>query len=497
MRHHPATHLIAALAALALLPAGAAAYPRHHRPLRHVKHLVVLYLENHSFDNLYGAFPGANGRAQADPAHTTQVDLDGRPLGCLPQTDVNLTSPPLSTTCTDGALNSHFFNRPFQIDAPDLLPPEATTCPPPDMPPPGSSTGVPKGSGLPGGCTRDLVHRYYQNRVQIDGGRNDKFAVVSDAKGLTMGYYDTSRLPLVSYARRYTLADDFFQGAIGGSFLNHQWLIAARTPEYPGAARDGGACDIHSVLGPNGLPTKDAALTAIPDGDWAVNTIQPINPPYRALTPDCQRLPAQTHATIGDRLSHAGVSWAWYSGGWNDAEAGHPAPLFQFHHQPFAYFARYAPGRAGRRHLRDETEFVEAARDGDLPAVSFVKPFGKENEHPGYTDVGSGERHAVDLIEAVRRSPDWRSTAIVVTYDENGGFWDHVPPPVADRWGPGTRIPTLVISPWARRHHVDHTQYDTTSILATIERRWHLRPLTGRDARANDLRLAFRSSERG
>jgi len=155
------------------------------------------------------------------------------------------------------------------------------------------------------------------------------------------------------------------------------------------------------------------------------------------------------------------------------------------------------PAGVGRSHLCDESEFIAAARAGDLPAVSFVKPIGEENEHPGYTDVATGEQHAVDLIEAVRRSSDWNRTAIIVTYDENGGFWDHVPPPVADRWGPGTRVPTLVISPYARRDFVDHESYDTTSILATIERRYGLAPLNTRDAAANDLRHAFRSSEAG
>src|SRR6266508_902218 len=92
---------------------------------------------------------------------------------------------------------------------------------------------------------------------------------------------------------------------------------------------------------------------------------------------------------------------------------------------------------------------------------------------------------------AVRNGPQWTRTAIIVTYDENGGFWDHVPPPVTDRWRPGTRVPTLIISPFARRGYVDHTFYDTTSILAFLERRWRLEPQTDRDARANDLMNAF------
>jgi acid phosphatase len=432
---------LAALAAAALGLAAPGAMAAEPPPFHHIKHFVVLYLENHSFDNLYGGFEGADGLANADPAHTIQVDLAGNTLKCLAQVDPHLTSPPLPadacSIASGDAFDSHFPNAPFAIDS--YIPLNEKTI--------------------------DLVHRYYQNRVQIDGGRNDKFAVVSDAKGLSMGYYDTSSLALARYAERYTLADRFFQAALGGSFLNHQWLIAARTPVFAGAPTDSGPCDIHTVVDANGLPTAghDNPLTTAADGDFAVNTIQPLNPPFKSGTPDCKRLPPQTYATIGDRLSDAGLSWAWYSGGWNDAVAGNPDPLFQFHHQPFAYFANYAPGAPGRSHLRDESEFLAAAQSGKLPAVSFVKPIGAENEHPGYADVASGEQHAVDLIRAVRRSPDWEHTAIVVTYDENGGFWDHVPPPVADRWGPGTRIPAIVISDWARRHFVDHRSYDTTS----------------------------------
>ena len=465
--------MVAALAAcMALVAPGALAKSR---PFRHIDHFVVIYLENHSFDNLYGTFPGANGLNGADPAHTIQVDLSGHVFKCLEQNDPQLTSPPLPadacSTANGDAFNSHFTNAPFRIDG--YVPPNMKT--------------------------RDLVHRYYQNQVQIDGGKNDKFVGVSDAKGLSMGVYDTANLPLAQYAKRYTLADRFFQGAFGGSFLNHQWLIAPRTPPFAGAASDGGPCDIHTVLDANRLPVagKDLPLTTKADGDWAVNTIQPFNPPFLAGTPDCRRLPPLDGTTIGDRLTGAGIDWAWYSGGWNDAVAGHPDPLFQYHHQPFAYFANYAPGTSGRSHLRDESEFLAAARSGNLPAVSFVKPVGAENEHPGYADLSRGEQHTADLIEAVRSSHDWKKTAIVVTYDENGGFWDHEAPPVVDRWGPGTRVPTLVISPRARRHFVDHESYDTTSIMATIERRYGLAPLSMRDAAANDLRHAFKSSEQG
>jgi phospholipase C len=172
--------------------------------------------------------------------------------------------------------------------------------------------------------------------------------------------------------------------------------------------------------------------------------------------------------------------------------AGKPAGTFQFHHQPFAYFRNFADGSAAKaRHLKDEADFLAAIDAGALPSVSFYKPLGIHNEHPGYTDLMSGERHVADILERIERGPQWKNTAVIVTYDENGGFWDHAEPPKGDRWGPGTRIPALVISPYAKRGHVDHTRYDTTSILKFIETRFGLTPLGERDARADGLTGAF------
>ncbi len=445
--------VMAAGPVLTLVQAGASQGPGPNGnigALAGINHLVVIYDENHSFDNLYGSFPGANGISNASDAATTQVDLSGQPYTCLPQTDPHLVG-----TCLP--------DRPFDI-----------------------TQFVPANQK-----TRDLVHRYYQEQIQIDGGLMDKFVAVSDAQGLSVGYYPTSQLPVAAEAANYVLQDNFFHAAFGGSFLNHQWLICACTPTYANAVRDGSSADHHTVLGANGLPTKDGQLTTVATGDYAVNTIFPSSPPTIAAT----KLPLLTNATIGDRLTAAGVSWNWYSGGWNDAVAGTPDPLFQYHHQAFNYYANYAPGKPGRAHLKDETDFVAAAQAGTLPAVSFVKPLGEDNEHPGYTNLLRGEQHLEALINDVRNGPNWNDTAIVITYDEHGGFWDHVAPPTdpqhSDIWGPGSRVPTIIISPLAKRHFVDHTLYDTTSILATIERRWDVAPLGTRDANANDLRRAF------
>jgi phospholipase C len=432
------TALLTACASVSRAPA-----PTTNATIAKINHVVVIYLENRSFDNLYGEFPGADGIVGLSPDKYQQVDANGAPYATLPQ-------------APDAKLPPNLPNAPFAIE--DYIPSNAPT--------------------------RDLVHRFYQEQAQINGGRMNQFVMVSDAKGLTMGHYHTGALPLATEAKNYTLADHFFHGAFGGSFLNHIYLISTTAPVFPNAPEG-----MRARLDANGRVIADGTVT--PDG-FVVNTAWTVNTPHLGVIPKAQLLPNQTMPTIGDRLSDKNISWAWYSGGWDDAVAGHPSDVFQYHHQPFAYFAKYADGTPGRaQHLKDEKEFFAAARAGTLPVVSFVKPLGDANEHPGYTDLLSGERHALDLINAVRNGPNWNDAVIIVTYDENGGFWDHVAPPKIDHWGPGSRVPALIISPFAKKGFVDHTTYDTSSILALIEHRFGLAPLTKRDAGANDMSAAF------
>jgi phospholipase C len=198
---------------------------------------------------------------------------------------------------------------------------------------------------------------------------------------------------------------------------------------------------------------------------------------------------------IGDLLSAKGITWAWYAGAWQatlDGKNDKNVPNFQFHHQPFNYFAEYAPGTAARaEHLKDGglggSEFIKAIDAGALPQVAFYKPQGNLNEHPGYTDALSGDHHIADLIAHLEKSPQWAHMLVIVTYDENGGFWDHVAPPKADRWGPGNRIPALIIGPAVKKGFVDHTEYDTTSIIRFLTTRFELPVLPGIKARDEAL----------
>ncbi|HTH73078.1 MAG TPA: acid phosphatase [Trinickia sp.] len=472
-----------------------------------VRHIVVIYAENRSFANLYGHFPGVQypidtASAEAAP----QLDRDGKTvLPYLPKIWGGLVPQAQQVGMTRYMIGQDDIaklpNRPFVVsDA--------------------------QGRPLPNAViTRDLWHRFYQNQMQINGGRNDQFVAWADSGALVMGHYRNSAqtLRLWNLARQYTLCDNFFMAAFGGSWLNHIFLISAQAPFYPNIANSP-AKDFISVLeGDDPLGTrlkvapssKPSALDAppkfvrdglfTPDG-YAVNTMAPpYQPSYVAPSangdpnladPSNPRvMPPQAYATIGDRLSAKGVDWAWYSGAWQYAlehrDTG-MSPDFQYHHQPFNYFANYAPGTAARaRHLRDAgigndgstNRFIADIDAGRLPAVTFYKPQGDLNMHAGYADIESGDRHIANVIDHIRNGPQWADTVIVMTHDENGGWWDPVAPPKGDRWGPGSRIPALVIAPFAKKGYVDHTFYDTNSILRFIDRVHGLAPLDGVAAR--------------
>jgi phospholipase C len=446
------------LSLVTAVPALAATLPEHKPGLDRVGHIIVLFLENRSFDHLYGMFPGADGVDNAGFA-AIQVSAEGREFSRLPAVINSRVLWPGSSQSPlgiDTRFSAGLPNGPFRAD---------------------------RYVGL-WERTIDPVHRFYQEQEQIDDGKMDKFVAMSGAGALPMGYFDGSTLKLYQLAAEYTLADRFFHAAFGGGFLNHFWLVCGCTPRF-----DNAPAGLVAQLDPDGKLIRDGAVTA--DG-YAVNTIDPLSTPHDPNVPDRLRLPPQTMPTIGRRLTDAGVSWAWYSGGYADAVAGHPDPSFIPHHQPFTYFADYAEGTAGRaEHLFDERDMIRAIRTRTLPAVSFYKPIGVDDEHPGYADLVHGDNHVAVIIDEIQKSFIWDDAVIIVTYAGNGGIWDHVAPPKVDRWGPGTRVPAIVISPFAKRHFIDHTTYDTTSILKLIEIRWGLTPLGDRDGHAADLTNAL------
>jgi acid phosphatase len=478
-----------------------------------VKTIVVIYGENRSFNNLFANFPGVEHPLSAVKTDQfRQRDRDGKVLDSLPQCwggvcQVGPQSVDGVTYATGVQYQENLPNAPFPLKGPS-------------------------GEDLPlGVVTRDLWHVFYQNQMQINGGKNDAFVAWADSGGLTMGYYAQTQysLRLWNVAKEFVLCDNFFQGAFGGSFLNHQYLVSARAPFYPDAANSPAKSQIAVLESSDPLdyrlkPLEKSPASAMtgppqfgpsaltPDG-YGVNTMAP---PYWPTwlrdkeKPDYSQpglanvLVPQTHDHIGDKLSKKNVDWAWYAGAWQvtldeykDSTGIPKIPNFQYHHQPFNYFKQQGPENPGERHKRlrdaglgDESgtnKFLADTEAGKLPAVTFYKPQGNLNMHAGYADVAAGDRHIDRAIKVLRDSPQWENMVIVFTVDENGGWWDHVAPPKGDRWGPGTRVPAIVISPFARKGMVDHTVYDTASILRLITRVHGLEKLDGLTERDNAM----------
>ena len=472
----------------------------------HIQQVVVIYAENRSFNNLFANFPGVEKPLSAlKPEEYLQRDRDGSILKTLPPIWHGMV--PHAQTVN---------HRSYEVKQDDLV--GLANAP--------WALRTGKGEPLPHGVvTRDLVHSFYNNQLQINGGKNDGFVAWGDTGAMVMGHYEDSaaNLRLWQLARQFTLCDNFFMGAFGGSFLNHQYLVAARPPYYPQADQSPARFNIARTE--SGEPTdprlklasdspasamdgapRFASRSSLTPDFWAVNTMMPPYAPSATESgsnpaladPDSPNtVPPQTHQTIGDALSAVGVDWAWYAGAWQLALDGKgdgdqhqfpQRPNFQIHHQPFNYFKSFAPGTETRtKHLRDggvgetapDNRFMADIEAGRLPAVSFYKPQGDLNMHAGYSDVDAGDRHIMRIIDALQKSPAWKHLLVVITVDENGGWWDHVAPPKGDRWGPGSRVPALIVSPFAKKGHVDHTIYDTGSIARFLTRRFGLEKLPG------------------
>jgi acid phosphatase len=472
-----------------------------------ISHVVVIFAENRSFNNVFNDFPGAEGVRRAPRGgFVAQKDRDGSVLAMLPPAWNGLTAAGQSVQVTQAMTTNVWKNQPFRIDSN-----------PPAWGAPAIDQTV---------ITRDLYHRFFENQMQIGDGSNDRFVAWADSGGLAMGWYDGTQTAMWKVAKEYALADNFFQGAFGGSYLNHQYLICACVPEYPNAD----TAPAHPTIAvldkdANGNYTHDlttsatspvSALDGPPSfvvsgnltprnyfGDDTFRTVNTMQPAYQpsgnappAGDPNGRyadpsigtTLPAQTQTTIGDLLTAKNLSWKWYSGGWNAATADRSrvyspgAGNFQAHHQPFNYYAGFdpvadAPARAA--HLQDYDNLVADAAAGALPAVSFYKPIGVNNEHPGYASLAQGDAHIAGVLQALKASPQWKHMLVIVTYDENGGQWDEAAPPKGDRVGPGTRVPAVFVGPYVKKHVVDHTQYDTASILRFLTHRFSLPVLDG------------------
>jgi phospholipase C len=318
---------------------------------------------------------------------------------------------------------------------------------------PGAQEPCVKPFHIGGRAIRDLEHTEAAFRDQFQDGRLDGFVWAHDRNGgdgaLAMGYYDDRDLPYYwNVADEYVLFDRFFTSAHGGSVRNHMYAVTAQ----PGAT---------------------GASEAVPPEGWG-------------------EIP-----TIFDRLEEKGISWKFYIQNYDptitfrtrlseDVEIDRGAQVIW---APLLAYPRYVDDPRLFSKIVPLEQYFEDAAKGELPAVSFIRPSGNSEHPPG--SVQAGQRLVRSLTNELMRSPQWSSSAFMWSYDDWGGWYDHVDPPKVDQYGFGPRVPALLVSPYARRGFVDHETHDFTSILKFIETNWDLAPLAERDARAGPMLEAF------
>jgi len=469
--------------AYAVTPAG----PQTATP---IKHLVILFQENISFDHYFATYPWAanlSGEPAFTPAPGTPT-VNGL-LGTL------LTSNPNATNSVNGTGASN----PFRLDRTQA-------------------------------ATADQDHDYTPEQQAFDHGLMDAFPFsvgtagppppgtpITATTGLTMGYYDGNTVTaLWNYAQRYAMSDNSYGTNFGPSTVGAINLISGQTNGVTTDLNPGGA--------------------TIPDGNGGLTDIGDADPVGDVCSTTSGELMQFGGKNIGDLLNAKGITWGFFEGGFdlhltNDNGStgcklsttskvtGTQKADYIPHHEPFQYY----PSTANPKHLRpssfsavgatdaanhqyDTKDFFHAVGIGDFPAVSFIKAPGFEDGHAGYSDPLDEQEWIVQTINFLEQQPDWASTAVVIAYDDSDGWYDHQLGQIVNqsstaadvlsgpgacgngdsalpginpgtvhaqgRCGYGPRLPLLVISPWSKRNFVDHTMTDQSSIIRFIEDNW-------------------------
>ncbi len=313
----------------------------------------------------------------------------------------------------------------------------------------------------------DIGHAWGDAHTAMHDGKMDQFDLVSSAAGsngafLSMTQFLASDIPSYwSYAQHFALADHMFSSLSGPSFPNHLYTVAAQAgnavgnPDSPHWGCDADANVVVDVMDQAGSVTK--------------------------------HYPCFDFQTLADSLESAGISWRYYAPSiGEDGYIWSALDAIRHIRQTSLWAQRVVP----------YGQFVDDAKAGSLPSVSWLVPPFEASEHPTVgqfagtsrvVSVCDGENWTVDQVNAIMQGPDWPTTAIVLTWDDFGGFYDHVPPPATDQFGYGPRVPLIVISPYARQGVVSHTVYEFSSVLQLIEAQFKLKPLGARDGVANSL----------
>lgn len=330
----------------------------------------------------------------------------------------------------------------------------------------GATTGrISTGKKIPLGDTpdvtpRDIGHTWQSATLAMNRGKMNRFDLIpgGNVNGDYLAYTQASEDQMWgywAYARHFVLADRMFSSLKGPSFPNHLYIVAAQ----------GGRAINVPLQTPWGCDAKPDNRVDVLNKDGSIGSAFP-----------CFDFP-----TLADELEKAQISWKYYAPGPDNLGYVWSA-LDAIRH------IRMSP--LWTQHVVSDGQFISDARSGNLPAVSWLTPKYAVSEHPP-ASICKGENWTIAQINAVMQGPDWNSTVIFLTWDDFGGFYDHVRPPKSDVFGFGPRVPLLIISPYARPGVVIHRTFEFSSLLKFAERRFHLRPLTARDSKANPMLSAF------
>jgi phospholipase C len=417
-----------------------------------IKHVVVIFQENVSFDHYFGTYPNA-----LNPAGSPKfLPVPGTPT-------VNGLTNDLLTQNPNAA-------NPKRLDRTQAV-------------------------------TDDMDHEYKAEELAFNGGKMDKFVEHTAGgtdKSLVMNYYDGNTVTAFwNYAQHFAMSDNHFNTVFGPSTPGALNLIAGQT---------------HGAIGyQNGQAQPEIADNVV-NG----TVIGDPDPYYDSASNPKRAQAALTGKNVGDLMNEKGIAWGWFQGGFRDTKATHlnvaggKSTDYNPHHQPFQYYqstsnpnhlAPSSPSMIGEtdqaNHQYDLQDFWTAADSGKMPAVSYLKAANYQDGHAGYSDPIDEQNFVVDTINHLQTLPTWKETAVVIAYDDSDGWYDHAAPPVInhsndpnndsgnllgtpdlgpyqDRAGFGPRLPLIVISPYAKQNFVDHTVTDQTSILKFIEENWNL-----------------------
>ncbi len=311
--------------------------------------------------------------------------------------------------------------------------------------------------------SEDIPHCYICSRAAWNHGKMDGF----DQNAVTdqWSYTQLQRPQLPNYwhwASQFVLGDRFFSSAQGPSFPNHLYAIAAQSGGAHDNPRRTGAFRSSNTFGCDA--PKGQTVTVV-DSEGKEKQVQP-----------CFKF-----QTEGDLLNNAGIDWAYYAA--NPDQLGYIWSAYSAIDQ-----VRNTP--QWQDHVLPVDRVISDIVKNRLPPVTWIAPRYEVSEHPQY-NFCQGENWSTQVIDAIMKSPAWKSTAIFVTWDDYGGFYDHVAPPQVDAFGFGIRVPLLVISPYALKGVVDHHLGEFSSVLRFIEDNWGLGQLTGRDLSADNLSYDF------